>query len=121
MVPFHAWTLTVDQKDDHLVLARGADGTYDVACVDFQHSFQWPQGDGGPVQAPSVPACMANCIDKSVVATTVAAIEGMTDSQIRNAVTALETTEDEKKRLADGLIGRRGKIREIMRSQKWLN
>jgi len=121
MVPFHAWTKTVDQKDDHLVLATSAGGAYDVAGVDFQHSFQWQETDGGPVQRPGIPPCMQNNIDKARVAATVSAIEKVTDEQIRTAVDTLPTTNEEKKRLADGLIARRGKVNECMKAQGWLD
>jgi hypothetical protein len=119
MVAFHAWTKTVDQKDDHLVLDRAGDGTYAIAGVDFQHSFQWQEGDGGSVDAPGIPPCMANSIDKARIGATVAAIEGITNEQINNAVNALTTSNEEKKRLIDGLIGRREKLRERMKAQGW--
>jgi hypothetical protein len=121
MIVFHAWTATVDQKDDHLVLARGDDGTYHVAGVDHQHSFQWQEPDGGPVRAPSVPPCLQNNIDKSRVEAATTDIENISDQQIRNDVNALNTSEDEKKRLSEGLIGRKGKVRECMKAQGWLN
>ena len=121
MVAFHAWTQTVDQKDDHLVLATFGDGAYDVAGVDFQHSFQWQEPDEGQVQRPGVAPCMQNNIDNARVQATVSAIEKVTDGQIHAAVDTLPTTAEDKKRLADGLIARRGKLRECMKAQGWIN
>jgi len=121
MVAFHAWTKTTDQKDDHVVLARGEGGTYDVAGVDFQHSFQWNERDAGAVTRPNVPPCMLGKIDKARVEATVSAIENITDEQIRSAVNQLPTTEQEKKRLADGLVARRAKIRERMKAEGWID
>jgi hypothetical protein len=120
LLPFYVWTASGDFKDDHLVLNMDANGAYDVAGIDFQHSFNWPQGNGGPVQVSGMPPALAPNIDKNVVATTVAAIEAMTDEQIRDIVNSLPATvvsDAEKKRLSDGLIGRRDKVKGAMTNQ----
>jgi integrase len=109
------------QKDDHLVLDTMGDDTYNVRGVDFESAFQWGEADGGLVQAPGVPPSMASNIDKAQVGATVAAIEGMTDEQIREVVSGSRLVLAEKTRITDGLIGRRGKVRERMKAMGWLD
>ena len=120
LVAFYAWLAIGDQqKDDHLVLDTNSDGTYSVRGVDFKSSFQWGDADGGQVQAPGVPPSMAANIDKAEVDATVTAIEAMTDEQIRELVDASRLEPAEKTRVANGLIGRRGKVRDRMEAQGW--
>jgi hypothetical protein len=121
LIPFYAWTATGDLKDDHLVLDREQDGLYHVTGVDFEATFSWGEADGGTVGAPGIPPAMVPKIDKSRVAATVAAIEAISDEQIRSAVGALPgLSAEERKRIADGLIGRRSKVKERMKAQGWL-
>jgi hypothetical protein len=122
LVAFYAWLNIGDQqKDDHLVLDSNGDGTYNVRGVDFESAFQWGDANGGEVQAPGVPPSMATNIDKAQVAAAVTVIEGMNDEQIREVVNASRVPQAEKTRIADGLIGRRAKVRERMKSQGWLD
>jgi hypothetical protein len=110
LLPFYAWTGAADQqKDDHLVLDREADGQYHVSGVDFESTFTWGIGDGGPINPPGVPPALIPKVDSDRVASTVAAIEAITNEQIHTAVAALpaSVSEAEKRRLEDGLIGRR--------------
>jgi hypothetical protein len=121
LVAFYAWLAIGDQqKDDHLVLDTMDDGTYNVRGVDFESAFQWGDAAGGEVQAPGVPPSMASNIDKVQVGATVVAIEAMTDEQIHEVVDASKLAPDEKTRIANGLIGRRGKVRDWMKAQRWL-
>lgn len=122
LVAFYAWLAISDQaKDDHLVLDTNSDGTYTVRGIDFESSFNWGDADGGQVQAPHVPPSMRSRIDKSRVAEVVTAIEAMTDEQICEAVNASRVAAAEKTRIANGLIGRRGKVRNQMKVQGWLD
>lgn len=123
LVPFYAWVGTGDQKDDHLVLDRDADGSYHVTGVDFKSSFGWGEPDGGQVGRPGVPQALAenNNIVKGIVAEAVDRIEAVTDEQIFSAVKPLPISEENKKRIADGLIGRRGSVRARMKEQGWLD
>jgi hypothetical protein len=122
LVAFYAWLAIGDQqKDDHLVLDTMEDGTYNVRGVDFESAFQWGDADGGPVQAPGVPPSMASNIEKAQVGTVVAAIEAMTEEQIREVVNASRLGPEDKTRIANGLIGRRGKVRDRMKAQGWLD
>jgi len=94
---------------------------YSVRGIDFESSFQWGDADGGQVQAPGVPPSMAANIDKAEVGATVTAIEAMTDKQIRDLVDTSRLEPTEKTRIANGLIGRRGKVRDRMKAQGWLD
>jgi len=51
LLPFHAWVATQDLKDDHLVVAMDATGTYTIAAIDFAYSLDFPP-DGGQVLPP---------------------------------------------------------------------
>jgi hypothetical protein len=122
LVPFYAWLAISDQgKDDHLVLDTNSDGTYNVRGIDFESSFNWGDADGGQVQAPDVPPSLRTRIDKARVAEAVAAIEAMTDDQICEVVNASRVAPNDKTRIANGLIGRRGRVRERMKAQGWLD
>jgi hypothetical protein len=123
LLPFYAWTAASDtQKDDHLVLDREADGSYHVGGVDFESTFTWPVGDGGPINHPGVPPALLQRVDRDRVDSTLVAIEAISDERIYAAVAAAlpAAVDTEKKRLADGLIGRRSKVRESMRVNGWL-
>jgi hypothetical protein len=121
LVAFYAWLAIGDQqKDDHLVLDTMADGTYNVRGVDFESAFQWGDANGGQVQAPGIPPSMASNIDKAQIGATVAAIEAMTDEQIHEVINASRLAPEEKTRIANGLIGRKGKVQERMKAQGWL-
>lgn len=123
LLPFYAWTASGDFKNDHLVLDPRDDGTYEVAGIDFQHSFGWGDNGGGDVQATEMPPALAPNIDKNVVLGAVSGIEAVTDGQIRdivNTLPALIATEDVKTRLIGGLIGRRDKVRNAMQNKGWL-
>jgi len=123
LLPFHAWIATQDLKDEHLVVATDGTGAYTVAAIDFAYSLDLPPPDGGPVQAPAGPPSLAANVDKSIVEATVQRIESLADDDIRAIVQALpaELADDnEKGRLANGLIGRRAKIRAVMQNQGWM-
>jgi hypothetical protein len=125
LLAFHAWVATQDLKDDHIVLDMDNPDAYEFAAIDFESSLGWPAGDGGDVQAPSggLPKEMFENVDKAVVAATVDRIEAITDEQIRNIVNAIpdvSLSEGEKKRVVDGLIGRRSKMRDAMKRNGWL-
>lgn len=122
LVAFYAWLAIGDQqKNDHLVLDSNGDGTYSVRGIDFEAAFQWGDADGGPVQPPGVPPAMASNIDKPSVQAIVEAIEAMTDDAIREVVNASRLPPQEKTRIADGLIGRRGRVRAQMKERGWLD
>jgi len=125
LLVFHTWVATSDLKDDHIVLDRDDKDAYEFAAVDFESSLTWPVGDGGDVQAPSanLPKEMFENVDKAEVAATVDSIEVITDEQIRNIVNTIPDAllnEGEKRRVVDGLIGRRSKIRDAMKRKGWL-
>ena len=123
MLPFHAWLATQDLKDKHLVVAADEVHAYDIAAIDFAYSLDLPPPDGGPVQPPVGPPSLIANFDKGLVAATLERIETVTDEQIRAVVQALPNElagDGEKERLANGLIGRRGKIREVMVGQGWM-
>jgi hypothetical protein len=124
LVPFYAWTACGDLKDDHLVLDRDDDGRYHVTGVDFEFAFAWGEADGGQIAGFALPPALSGNVDKNVVATTVAMIEAITDEQIiRDAVGALPdslASPADKTRIADGLIGRRSKVKEGMKARGWL-
>jgi hypothetical protein len=120
MLPFHAWLATQDLKDEHLVVAANEAHAYDIAAIDFAYSLDLPLPDGGIVQPPAGPPSLIANVDKSIVAATLERIETVADEQIRAVAQALPNElagDDEKERLAKGLIGRRGKIREVMVGQ----
>jgi hypothetical protein len=122
LVVLYAWIATGDLKDDHLVLARDAAGQYHVAGIDFEASFQWSEADGGQVQRPHIPPSMV--VDKTKVGEAVSAVEALTDEQIRDTINGLPesiASNDEKQRIASGLIGRRSKLRDCMKAQQWLD
>jgi len=124
LVAFYAWIGTTDLKDDHLCLAARAAGGYEVVGVDFEMSFCWHEIDGGQVESPGIAPAMLTNIDKRAVQATVVAIESAADQQIREMVGSLPETvanEAEKTRLADGLIGRKKKVRDRMRALGWLD
>jgi hypothetical protein len=122
LVAFYAWLAIGDQeKNDHLVLDSNGDGTYNVRGIDFEAAFQWGDADGGQVQPPGVPPAMAPNIDKARVGATVDAIEAMRDDVIREVVDASRLAPQEKTRIADGLIGRRGRVRAQMKERGWLD
>jgi len=123
LLPFHAWVATQDLKDEHLVVATDRAGAYTIAAIDFAYSLDLPPPDGGPVQLPTGPPTLAANVDKNIVEATVQKIESVTDDDIHAIVQALpaELADDnEKVRLANGLIGRRAKIRAVMQSQGWM-
>ena len=123
LLPFHAWIATQDLKDEHLVVATDDAGAYNVAAIDFAYSLDLPPPDGGPVQPPAGPPSLVANVDKSIVAATVLKIENLADDDIRAVVRSLpaELADDnEKVRLANGLIGRSGKIRAVMEAQGWM-
>lgn len=123
LLPFHAWVATQDLKDDHLAVASDEAGIYTIAAIDFAYSLDLPAPDGGAVQPPAGPPSLTANIDKSVVAGTVEKIEGVSDSEIQGVVYSLPNEladDDEKERLKNGLIGRRGRIRLVMQTQGWL-
>jgi hypothetical protein len=123
MLPFHAWLATQDLKDEHLVVAANEAHAYDIAAIDFAYSLDLPLPDGGIVQPPAGPPSLIANVDKSIVAATLERIETVADEQIRAVAQALPNElagDDEKERLAKGLIGRRGKIREVMVGQGWM-
>jgi hypothetical protein len=123
MLPLHAWLATQDLKDDHLVVAVDDAGAYNIAAIDFAFSLDFPAPDGGSVNPPGgQPSLVAN-VDKQIVAATVQCIEGVSDDEIRGFVDSLPeglAGVDEKARLTNGLIGRRGKIRAVMQQQGWM-
>jgi len=105
------------------VVSVDSNGAYSVAAIDFAYSVAWQEPDGGPVQPPNVPPSLAGNVDQNVVAAATTAIEAVSDDTIRNVVDSLPrelVSDDEKKRLATGLISRREKIREVMKNQGWL-
>jgi hypothetical protein len=123
LLPFHSWIATQDLKDEHLVVATDNAGAYTIAAIDFAYSLDLPPPDGGPVQPPAGPPTLAANVDKSIVEATVQKIESVADDEIRAIVQALpaELADDnEKVRLANGLIGRRAKIRAVMQNQGWM-
>ncbi len=123
MLPFHAWVATQDLKDEHLVVAADEAHAYDIAAIDFAYSLDLSAPDGGPVLPPAGPPSLIVNVDKGIVAATLERIETVTDEQIRAVVQALPIElagDDEKERLTAGLIGRRGKIREVMQKQGWM-
>jgi hypothetical protein len=125
LLAFHAWIATQDLKDEHIVLDMDNPDAYEFAAVDLESSLGWPVGDGGEVQAPSagLPREMFDNVDTAVIAATVDRIETITDEQIRNIVSTIPDavlSEGDKKRVVDGLIGRRSKIRDAMRGRGWL-
>jgi hypothetical protein len=126
LAAFYAWIGTDDQKDDHLVLDREADGTYQVSGVDFEYSFGWrDRPNGRQVIGAGIPAAMSEDeeknIDKARVSEVVAAITALTDEQIRQVVSASPFPEDQSKRIADGLIARRDLLKARMKARGWLN
>ena len=63
-------------------------------------------------------------IDKGRVSAAVTAIEGVSDEQIHTLVNALPDplmSAQDKTRIANGLIGRRNKVRQRMKAQGWLD
>lgn len=123
LLPFHAWIGTQDLKDEHLVVATDSAGAYTIAGIDFAYSLDLPPPDGGAVQPPTGPPSLVANVDKSIVAAIVQKIENLSDNEIRIVVQSLpaELADDnEKVRLTNGLIGRRGKIREVMEGQGWM-
>lgn len=123
LLPFHAWIATQDLKDEHLVVATEDAATYTVAAIDFAYSLDLPPLDGGPVAPPGGPPTLIANVDKSVVEATVGKIENLSDDEIRTIVQALPAeiaNDNEKERLASGLIGRRAKIRPAMQGQGWM-
>jgi hypothetical protein len=123
MLALYAWLATTDLKDDHLMVATDEAGAYSVAAIDFVQSLAWPEADGGTVQPPAVPACLANNIDKNRVADAVARIEALNNDQIQAVINAIPDgllNPEQKMRVASGLIGRRGRIREVMTQKGWM-
>jgi hypothetical protein len=123
LIPFHTWVATQDLKDEHLVVEVDSGGAYNVAAIDFAYSLGWEQPDGGPVQPPGGPPSLVANADKNVVEVTVAEIEAVSDDEIRSFVDSLPgelISDDEKHRVADGLIQRWDKVRETMKAQGWL-
>jgi hypothetical protein len=126
LAAFYAWIGTSDFKDDHLVLDREADGTYHVSGVDFEYSFGW-QDQPGWVEAiaAGIPPAMSEDkeknIDKGRVSEVVATITALSDEQIRQVVSASPFPEDQSKRIADGLIARRDRLKACMKARGWLN
>jgi hypothetical protein len=126
LAAFYAWIGTDDQKDDHLVLDREADGTYRVGGVDFEFSFGWrdrPNGDRvtGTVIPPAMAEDKEKNIDKARVGEVVATITALSDEQIRQVVSASPFPEDQSERIASGLIARRGRLKACMKARGWLN
>jgi hypothetical protein len=122
LLALHAWIATQDLKDEHLMVAVDSAGAYNVAAIDFAFSLDWQNPDGGPVQPPAFPSLVAN-IDKTVLNTAVERIEAMSDEDIRAIVNPIPSDlagVAEKERLTNGLIGRRGKIRQALTNQGWL-
>jgi hypothetical protein len=126
LAAFYAWIGTSDFKDDHLVLDREADGTYRVAGVDFEHSFGWQDRPNGvQVICTGIPPAMSEDqeknIDKARVSEVVATITALSDEQMRQVMSASLFPEDQSKRIADGLIARRGRLKACMKARGWLN
>jgi hypothetical protein len=111
----------MNSKDDHLVLDTLTDGTYNVRGVDFESAFQWGDADGGQVQVPGIPPSMLGNIDKIQVGAIVTAIEAMSPEQINEIVDGSRISAADKSRISNGLIGRKGKVRERMKAQGWLD
>jgi hypothetical protein len=126
LAAFYAWIGTSDYKDEHLVLDREADGTYHVSGVDFEYSFGW-QDHPSWVQAicTGIPPAMSEDkeknIDKARVGEAVATITALTDEHIRQVVSTSPFPENESKRIADGLIARRGLLKARIKGRGWLS
>lgn len=126
LAAFYAWIGADDHKDDHLVLDREADGTYHVTGVDFEFSFGWQEppkawhaiGTGIP---PAMSEDNEKNIDKARISEVVATITALSDEQIRQVVSASPFSEDQGKRVADGLIARRDLLKARIKARGWLN
>jgi hypothetical protein len=118
-----AWLATDDIKDEHVMIRANADGTYDVAGIDFAHSMDVP-ADGGTVQVANGPPVLVLTRDKNVIRSMVEKIEQTTDQQIREIVESLPDAllkREGKGDLIAGLCARRGRIRLAMEGHGWLS
>jgi hypothetical protein len=121
LLPFHAWLGTEDLKDEHVLVCPGpSEGTFEVASIDFAiGAFVFPN----PVAVPPGPPCLVNNRDAAAMLRTIDRMEGIADERIRGLVESLPEellSTSEKRRVSEGLIHRRGEVRQAFTSAGWL-
>ncbi len=124
LLPFHSWLGTGDLKDAHVMVRGTDDGNYELASIDFAQAFGWDATGGNPA-VPSGPPILvaADHRDPAVVRAAIERIEALSDDRIRSLVGSLPDdvlSEDGKKKIADGLIARRDKVRAVFEKAGWI-
>jgi hypothetical protein len=123
LLALHAWFATGDLKEEHVLVASDDQGAQSVAAIDFASAFAWG-ADGGAVNGPTTePKGLVDNVDKAAVQATVERIEGMTDAEVQRAVISIPEAVlplTDKDRIINGLIKRRGSIRQAMKDRGWL-
>lgn len=123
ILALHAWFSTGDLKEEHVLVATDEQGIESVAAIDFASAFAWGVGNNTVVAPTTEPRGLVENVDKAQVLAAVERIEAMSDEQIRAVLAAIPEAVlpiAEKERVANGLIQRRGSIRDVMRGLGWL-
>jgi len=123
ILALHAWFSTGDLKEEHVLVATDNYGAESVAAIDFASAFAWGVNDNAVVAPTTEPRGLVENVDKAQVLAAVGRIEAVSDEQIRAALAAIPEgvlPVAEKERVGNGLIQRRGSIRDVMRVRGWL-
>jgi hypothetical protein len=125
LLALHAWVGNVDdQKDDHVVVRPGIEAyVYELASVDFAAAFQ-PGRLAADIAVTGPPMLIDRTYcDKAILDLAVSAIEALTDEKITDIVHGIESgilSLDDKKRIVECLIARKGKLRSAFTAAGWL-
>jgi hypothetical protein len=122
LLALHTWVKTEDLKDEHLLVAGDGVGGYRVAAIDFSYGWGWASPTDAVEGATGPPALILN-FDKDEIDRAITAIETCSDDTIRKILEALPgdaMAADERRKVVEGLIARRGRVREAARQKGWL-
>lgn len=110
LIPFLAWVSATDHNDDtNLVVDDLDEGRCRVVAIDFEHAFEWPQGNASSIMLYASRGLKSHA-DPELVDRHLRAIEELDDETIRLCCADAHEPTD----IADPLVRRKSLVRDVL-------